>query len=96
MQGAVRQVASQFNNGESKGRYLTQPDNFKTDPTQGPAEQRTSGGAALARYAHSKACDSFAVILADPQLKAEFNSIFDYQFGYLTPKEGQEQKGIAF
>ncbi|RUR13357.1 hypothetical protein [Legionella sp. km772] len=96
MQGSVRQVASQFNNGESKGRYLTQPDDFKTDPTQGPAEQRTSGGAALARYAHNKASDSFAVLLADPVLKNQFNTLFDYQYGYLTPKEGQEQKGVEF
>lgn len=96
MQGAVRQVASQFNNGESKGRYETQPDNFKTDPTQGPAEQRTAGGAALARYAHNKNSDCFAPILADPGLKTEFNTLFDYQYGYLTPKEGQEKKGLDF
>jgi len=96
MQGSVRQVASQFNNGESKGRYETQPDDFKTDPTQGPAEQRTSGGAAIARFAHNKSCDSFAVLLSDPALKMEFNNLFDYQYGYLTPKEGHEQKGLAF
>ncbi|CDZ77260.1 hypothetical protein BN59_01542 [Legionella massiliensis] len=96
MNGSVRQIASQFNNGESQGRYLTQPDNFHTDPTQGPAEQRTSGGAAIARYAHNRSCDSFAAILAHPALKAEFNNLFDYRFGYLTPKEGREEQGLAF
>lgn len=96
MQGGVRQIASQFNNGESMGRYETPPSQFKNDPTQGPAEQRSSGGAALARYAYNKDCDCFAVLLTDPVLKTEFEQLFDYEFGYLTPKGGKEQQGVAF
>lgn len=96
MQGAVRQIASQFNNGESQGRYLTQPNKFKQDRTQGPAEQRTSGGAAIARYAYSDSCDVFGMLLADPVIKAEFDGLFDYQYGFLTPKGGKEQEGLKF
>lgn len=96
MQGSVRQVASQFNNGESKGRYATTPNKFKTDPTQGPAEQRTFGGAAIARYAHSSSCDCCGELLSDPLISSEFNTLFDYQHGDLTPKAGQEQNGLEF
>lgn len=96
MQGSVRQVASQFNYGESKGRYLTSPNYFKKDPTQGPSEQRTSGGAAIARFAHSASCDAFAVILSNPELYEEFHNLFDYKYGYLTPKQGQEKQGFEF
>lgn len=96
MQGAIHQVASQFNNGESMGCYLTPPNLFKLDPTQGPAEQRTSGGAAMARFAHRECCDCFGELLLDPQIAQQFDELFDYRFGYLTPKIDKEKECVEF
>ncbi len=96
MTGAIRQVASQFNSGEAKSPKLTPPHLFRHDATQGPAEQRTCGRAAIARYAYRRDCDSFGVILANETWRNEFLKIFDYKFGYLIPLPGKEQECLNF
>lgn len=92
MANSVRQVASQFNSGESPGRYLTHPKEFSFDHTQGPAEQQTSFCAALSRWVYRDQCDSLSPL----KLYPEFEQYFDYQFGYLTPRNGFEAQGLAF
>lgn len=92
MANSVRQIASQFNSGESPGRYLTHPKEFAFDHTQGPAEQQTSFCAALSRWVYRDHCDSLTPLKIYP----EFDQYFDYQFGYLTPRKGVESQGLAF
>ncbi len=92
MANSVRQVASQFNSGESPDRHLTHPKEFQFDHTQGPAEQQTSFCAALSRWVYRDQCDSLSLLKSYP----EFERYFDYQFGYLTPKKGVEAQGLAF
>ncbi len=92
MASSIRQVASQFNNGESKGRYPTNPREFCTYPTQGPAEQRTTWRPAIARFCNAEFCDDLQNF-KDDEL---FNEIFDYQYGYLTPKLHKEAQCLAW
>ena len=82
----------QLNNGESKGRYPTNPREFCTDPTQGPAEQRTTWRPAIARFYNTEFCDDLQNF-KDDEL---FNEIFDYQYGYLTPKLHKEAQCLAW
>lgn len=92
MANSVRQVASQFNSGESPGRFETHPKDFQYDRTQGPAEQQTAYIAALSRWIHKDQCDGLS------RLKEydEFETYFDYQYGYLTPRLGHEVDGLRF
>src|SRR3990167_4354284 len=92
MNKAVRQLASQFNLGESPSRELTHPKEFSSDHTQGPAEQSASVFAALLRWIHRDTSDGMVTL----QAYEEFNQHFDYQFGYLTPRLGHEEEGLAF
>lgn len=92
MANSIRQVASQFNSGESPGRYETHPKDFQYDHTQGPAEQQTAFIAALMRWLYKDECDSLSAFKKYP----EFETYFDYQHGYLTPRCGYEQAGLEF
>jgi hypothetical protein len=92
MNGGVRQIASQFDSGESRYYYLTHPRDFKGDPTQGPSEQRTAYTAAVSRWIHKDYCNS----LSELQKYPEFDQCFDYRFGRLTPRLGHEAEGLSF
>lgn len=92
MDGSIRQVASQFDSGESMYYHLTHPSQFKIDPTQGPSEQRNSYTAALARWIYRDYCDCLSRLEKYP----EFDQCFDYRFGRLTPRLGREEQGLRF
>lgn len=92
MNGAVRQLASQFDCGEARYRTLAHPKEFKIDHTQGPSEQRTAMSAAIARWVYKDQIDCLSELKKDP----EFTKLFDDQYGHLTPLAGKEEAALAF
>jgi hypothetical protein len=79
-------MASQGNCQESMSRKIMRLRKYAFDKTQGPASARSTVDATLARRAFIKNCD---MMLAWLEKYDKEKKLFDYQNGYLTPKEGQ-------
>jgi hypothetical protein len=92
MHGAVFQCASQANGNESQGRYATDPQHYIQDLTQGPLLQLSDPVSAVARFLKIESCD----FLAEWKNKPAFAELFDYQYGYLTPRLNKEIEAANF